>query len=119
MPVNAQKKTPAKTTVKTPLGTKAPNSSKANTQNSDKAEFPLLYYCSFCRKPSTSVKSLIAGPNNIFICDNCLEIGVRILLEDDVEGWQNRLTSMLANNQKKEQKSTKKKGKKTNADDTH
>jgi ATP-dependent Clp protease ATP-binding subunit ClpX len=30
--------------------------------------------CSFCRKPSTDVRKLIAGPDDIFICDECIEL---------------------------------------------
>lgn len=30
--------------------------------------------CSFCRKPSTEVRKLIAGPDDIFICDECIEL---------------------------------------------
>jgi hypothetical protein len=99
MPVSAQKK----------------KSSKIIPKAKDKVKFPLYCYCSFCRKPSESVKRLITGPNNIFICDNCLEIGVRILLEDDYEDWKNRLTSILAKKQKEVEKSNKRKVKKTNA----
>ncbi len=30
--------------------------------------------CSFCGKPKTETKSLIAGPDGVFICDECVEI---------------------------------------------
>jgi ATP-dependent Clp protease ATP-binding subunit ClpX len=31
-------------------------------------------YCSFCFKSQHEVRKLIAGPANIFICDECVEI---------------------------------------------
>ncbi len=31
-------------------------------------------HCSFCGKPKAQSKSLIAGPDGVFICDDCIEI---------------------------------------------
>ena len=31
-------------------------------------------YCSFCNKDEDRVQKLIAGPNGIFICDECIDI---------------------------------------------
>ena len=31
-------------------------------------------FCSFCGKPKELTKRLIAGPNGIYICDECIEI---------------------------------------------
>lgn len=44
--------------------------------------------CSFCGKPQDSVKKLIAGPNGVFICDECIKICDSILEEYD-EGDNN------------------------------
>lgn len=45
--------------------------------------------CSFCNKTQNQVRKLIAGPNGVFICDECIEICEDILDEelddDDVE----------------------------------
>lgn len=30
--------------------------------------------CSFCGKPESQVRKIIAGPNGVFICDECIEI---------------------------------------------
>ena len=30
--------------------------------------------CSFCGKPDDVVDKMIAGPDNLFICDNCVRI---------------------------------------------
>ena len=35
--------------------------------------------CSFCGKSKELVKKLIAGPNGIYICDQCIEICDEIL----------------------------------------
>ena len=43
--------------------------------------------CSFCGKPQEQVKKLIAGNNNVFICDECIDLCAEILEEemDDYE----------------------------------
>ncbi len=38
--------------------------------------------CSFCGKPQNMVKKLISGPNNVFICDECVEICADIVAEE-------------------------------------
>ncbi len=38
--------------------------------------------CSFCRRTHDEVDRLIAGPDGVFICDNCVELCQRILYED-------------------------------------
>lgn len=40
-------------------------------------------FCSFCGKPKELVKRLIAGPNGIYICDECIEVCREIMKEDD------------------------------------
>ncbi len=40
-------------------------------------------YCSFCGKPKELVKRLIAGPNGIYICDECVEICREVMKEDE------------------------------------
>lgn len=39
-------------------------------------------YCSFCNKDEDRVQKLIAGPNGIFICDECIDI-CRNMIEED------------------------------------
>jgi len=36
-------------------------------------------YCSFCRRSQEEVRRLIAGPDNVFICDECVELCREIL----------------------------------------
>lgn len=38
--------------------------------------------CSFCGKTQDQVKKLIAGSNNVFICDECIELCAEILEEE-------------------------------------
>lgn len=39
-------------------------------------------FCSFCGKYQDEVEKIVAGPNGIYICEECVEICNRILLED-------------------------------------
>lgn len=41
--------------------------------------------CSFCGKPKDKVKTLVAGPNGLYICDECVEICQDILKEDQAK----------------------------------
>lgn len=38
--------------------------------------------CSFCGKPQDQVKKLIAGPDGVFICDECVEVCMEIVEEE-------------------------------------
>ena len=41
------------------------------------------FHCSFCGKVNSQVKKLIAGPNGVFICDECVEVCENVIKEDD------------------------------------
>ena len=41
-----------------------------------------LYLCSFCGKNADQVRRLIAGPNGVFICDECVRLCNEILAEE-------------------------------------
>ncbi len=41
------------------------------------------FHCSFCGKANSQVKKLIAGPNGVFICDECVEVCESVIKEDD------------------------------------
>ena len=47
--------------------------------------------CSFCNKPQAQVKKLIAGPNDTYICDECVEVCSEIIEEemayDENDSW--------------------------------
>ena len=38
--------------------------------------------CSFCNKPQSQVRKLIAGPNGTYICDECIGICSEIIEEE-------------------------------------
>ena len=40
------------------------------------------YLCSFCAKPQRDVSRLIAGPNGVFICDECILLCDQMISED-------------------------------------
>ena len=40
------------------------------------------YCCSFCGKPREDVQRLIAGPDGVFICDQCVHLCNEILAGD-------------------------------------
>ena len=39
-------------------------------------------HCSFCGKPEELTKRLIAGPNGVYICDECIEICRDVMKEE-------------------------------------
>jgi ATP-dependent Clp protease ATP-binding subunit ClpX len=39
--------------------------------------------CSFCGKSADMARRLIAGPNDVYICDECVEVCRKILVEED------------------------------------
>ena len=41
--------------------------------------------CSFCGKSADMARRLIAGPDDVFICDECVEVCRKILTEEDME----------------------------------
>ncbi|MCL1901918.1 MAG: ATP-dependent Clp protease ATP-binding subunit ClpX, partial [Firmicutes bacterium] len=42
-------------------------------------------FCSFCGKPKDLVKKLVAGPNGIFICDECIDICQEIIKKEEIK----------------------------------
>lgn len=45
-------------------------------------------YCSFCGKPKEMTRRLIAGPNGVFICDECIEVCREVMKEDENVGTE-------------------------------
>jgi ATP-dependent Clp protease ATP-binding subunit ClpX len=64
------------------------------TSNETKSSDEILR-CSFCNKSQKEVQKLIAGPN-VFICDECVGIGVDILAEDELLSREVQATSVEA-----------------------
>ncbi|MGL4667455.1 MAG: ATP-dependent Clp protease ATP-binding subunit ClpX [Saezia sp.] len=40
-----------------------------------------LYYCSFCGKSNKEVKKLIAGPQDLYICNECISLSAQMIKE--------------------------------------
>jgi len=53
------------------------------------------YNCSFCSKVQSQVKRLIAGPDRVFICDECVELCGQIISQD-ANGGSKRQNSDLS-----------------------
>ena len=47
-------------------------------------------YCSFCAKSQHEVRKLIAGPKEVFICDECVRLCLDILI-DEIEPARKRV----------------------------
>ena len=45
------------------------------------------FRCSFCGKMEHQVHKLIAGPNGVFICDECIDLCDEILAEEEMEQY--------------------------------
>ncbi|MCC9077259.1 ATP-dependent Clp protease ATP-binding subunit ClpX [Litorilinea aerophila] len=45
-------------------------------------QMPMEARCSFCGKEKSEVQRLIEGPDNVFICDECILLGAEILAEE-------------------------------------
>lgn len=44
----------------------------------------IVQHCSFCNRPQYEVQHLIAGPGNVYICDECVQICQEILEQERV-----------------------------------
>ena len=40
-----------------------------------------LLKCSFCGKSEKEVKKLVAGPDDVYICDGCVELCSQVIAE--------------------------------------
>ena len=59
--------------------------------------------CSFCGHLPITTNLMIAGPppNNCFICENCVEVCLAILLDEDSTEWTRRLLRLMQSVPKK------------------
>jgi len=51
--------------------------------------------CSFCGKPKELTKRLIAGPNGVYICDECVEVCREVMKEDNLKAEESQLVELL------------------------
>ena len=42
-------------------------------------------HCSFCRKSSEEVRKVVAGPDDVYICDECIGLAAELVREDPGE----------------------------------
>ena len=59
----------------------------ANVKGDDKEKL----FCSFCGKPKDLAKKLIAGPNGVYICDECIDICKEVLDEEEGKVTSNEI----------------------------
>lgn len=52
-------------------------------------------FCSFCGKTNNVVKKLVAGPNGIFICNECIDICGEILREESLENEASSVIDLI------------------------
>jgi hypothetical protein len=99
-------KKPKKTIISKLKTAPKPETRRPDPKKSDNLPYPFSKerYCSFCRKNSNDVWRMIAEPNHIFICDNCVEVCNAIFLSDEIGGtndhWRERITHLMDNPKK-------------------
>ena len=54
------------------------------------------YHCSFCGKAQGQVKRLIAGPDRVFICDECVALCGQIITEESPAAPSRSATGLMA-----------------------
>ena len=52
--------------------------------------------CSFCGKTSSEVNRLIAGPEDVFICNECIKLCSEIVAEDEEKNLSEKDIKLLA-----------------------
>ena len=57
-----------------------------------------IYQCSFCNKLQNQVKRLIAGPDRVFICDECVLLCSQIITEDPQQNQNKDIGKLLDRN---------------------
>ena len=45
-------------------------------------------YCSFCGKPQSKAKKIIAGPPGLYICNDCIQICNSLILDEDDDDFE-------------------------------
>ncbi|MEO0248530.1 MAG: ATP-dependent Clp protease ATP-binding subunit ClpX [candidate division WOR-3 bacterium] len=56
-----------------------------------------VYRCSFCGKDQDQIKRLVAGPNGVYICDECVNLCKQIIDAEETPPQRPRAFSTLAN----------------------
>jgi hypothetical protein len=92
-PKTASKAKPVKVGEKVPPKKRIPKPKEENILHP-----PFEKHCSYCGKPSVHAPVLIARPPPLFpyICDECVEVCVKILFESGPPDWRSRIVRLLA-----------------------
>ena len=56
-----------------------------------------VYRCSFCGKDQEEIKRLVAGPNGVYICDECINVCKKIIDAEDAPPKRTTSFSAVAN----------------------
>ena len=59
------------------------------------AKNPNNIKCSFCGKPQDIVKKIIAGPNGVFICDECVNVCQNIMDTEMFEDFEEEKSRVI------------------------
>ncbi|MBW1614947.1 MAG: ATP-dependent Clp protease ATP-binding subunit ClpX [Deltaproteobacteria bacterium] len=60
-----------------------------------------MLHCSFCKKSEQQVSKLVAGPN-VYICDNCVNLSLKIITDDAKQDISNKSKNLLTPREIKE-----------------
>jgi len=90
---------------------KTPAQKAARKSNIPDEPPKVIRYCSFCGRSTSKLQILIAAPNDIFICDECVGASVRILLRESPIEWKSLLLQIIADPENKKTNSPEKKQK--------
>ena len=75
------------------------NTTKNATPEKTLQDTPLKkdHNCTFCGRAASKIRLMIAGPppNNPFICEDCVEVCVAILLDECKIDWVMRFNNLL------------------------
>jgi ATP-dependent Clp protease ATP-binding subunit ClpX len=52
-------------------------------------------HCSFCGKPEELTKRLVAGPNGLYICDECIEVCRDVMKEENEKAQESKQVELL------------------------
>ena len=55
----------------------------------------MTHYCSFCGKSEDEVKKLLAGPNGVFICNECVKVCEDVLGEEPITDEEEKQIRLL------------------------
>jgi ribosomal protein S14 len=81
-----------------------PEKKDAAKKNPEKSPAIEVRKCSFCGRPSGELRRLIAGPNSVNICDECVTVCMKILMEENPASLRSYLLELLSDNTDKKEK---------------